>query len=143
MFKDEREKEFHKAKEKLIDYLSRRDHSELELRQKMSRFFDLSIIEQVIDWVKERKLLPSNDELSKQIIRRLEKKNKSFQYIVKYLKERGLPSGHFDQEKEIQKAMTLLLTQGKSKLEREKKIRFLVYRGFDRETIRRVIYEKP
>lgn len=137
------------AQTKLLDYLARRDHSEKELRRKLSRRYPPEEIAQALSWAHTRGWLKTPDELAEQVARSLERKNKSNRYINQYLREKGLPPLPLQPEREAEKCRRLLV--GKLKFPEDslpsrellgKMRRLLLQRGFDRETIRKVLHEK-
>lgn len=89
-------------------------------------------------------------ELSEKVVEELHRKQKGYLYISHYLREKGLPAVDKDLEFEYKKGMDLLLRkfhnqENSPAVARDliaKKIRFLSNRGYDQETIRKVVYEK-
>ncbi len=74
------------------DYLSRRQHSEKELLQKLlQKEFTEEESLLAISFAKERKWLEDPEELSERVYREWSKKNKSHKWICQYLDEKGLP----------------------------------------------------
>jgi regulatory protein len=146
--------DFQQCLEKAIDYLSRRDHSSKELRDKLNKKkFDKELIEKTLEWVTERGYLRPPHELSKSLSELLSKKGKGRLYILQYLKKRGLPPPeNLDFESELNNALELALRILKQKniqreaqldrLAREKIGRKLMSRGFPLDIVRKVIYEK-
>jgi len=148
--------EFQKCLEKTIDYLSRRDHSAKELRDKLKRKqFSIESIESALHWVSERGYLRPPQELSQSLAHQLLKKGKGRLYIQQYLKQRGLPPPEVDDKNrsdEIEKATELAhkflqqkkLAQHKNldRATREKIGRQLLSRGFPSDIVRMIIYEK-
>lgn len=140
------------TQKKVMDLLARRDHSEKELRKKLrERFPDdedtLNAIENAIQFAKDNNWLGDPQDLAHRMADMLHRKNKGIQYINNYLRDKGLPSVAADREAELEKALEIV--KGKydleHKLTREEKAkvgRFLMSRGFDSETVRKVIYEK-
>ena len=129
-------------------YLAKRDHSAHELRKKMSRRHSPEAIEWALAEAKARNLLLDDHALAEQWAKSLARKKRSQQYITGYLRRHKLPPVTLDKEDELAKCRALLETKfGKSanfdREEQPKVIRFLRYRGFDGQTIKRVIYEKP
>lgn len=140
------------TQKKVMDLLARRDHSEKELRKKLrERFPDdedtLNAIENAIQFAKDNNWLGDPQDLAQRMADMLHRKNKGIQYINNYLRDKGLPQVAPDREAELEKALEIV--KGKydleEKLTREDKAkvgRFLMSRGFDSETVRKVIYEK-
>jgi regulatory protein len=136
------------AKEKIIDYLQRRDHSEKELRLKLKKFdYTNDEIEAAFIWVKERNYLINPLELSKRHTERLQRQKKGRKYIQQYLQQKGLPPCPIDSDSELHNAIELakqIVTKNGTldrKL-REKIGRKLLSRGFTPDIVRKVIYEK-
>ncbi len=141
-------------KKKVMDMIARRDHSEKELRSKLKEKFAEAdnlpaLIDEAIEFAKSHKWLGDPQNLAERFADMLHRKNKGINYINNYLREKGLPSVGSDNDFELEKAMELVKNkyrslEGKSlsRGEKEKVGRFLVSRGFDSGTVRKVIYEK-
>lgn len=136
------------AKEKIIDYLYRRDHSEKELRLKLKKFdYATTEVEAAFAWVKERNYLIDPHELSKRHTERLQKQKKGRRYIQQYLKEKGLPPCPIDNDSELHNAIELAQQIAKKNATLDRKIREkigrkLLARGFTSDIVRKVIYEE-
>ncbi len=133
------------AREKLMDYLARRDHSEMELRQKLRANYEDSEISEAIEEAKETGWLPEEGELSKKVARQLDARGKGYLYICNYLRKKGLPRVPKNSEIEMSKALDF----AEAKLGPDKKTwkentdklcRWLKSRGFEDETIWKVVY---
>lgn len=136
-----------KAKEKLMDYLARRDHSELELRTKIQNTgkYSPQEIEAGIAWIKEQNWLPDPVDLAERTARQLHEKPKGYLYIYNYLKRKGLPPVDRDPGLEMDKARQFAQSRYGDQISgdnMEKLIRQLRSRGFEEETLRKVYYEK-
>ena len=128
------------ARNKLMDYLARRDHSVKELRQKLSTHFTGEEIDQALEYAKEHNWLLPPDELAEKVANRLHEKLKGRLFIDNYLREKGLPSVAFDDELEYEKAIEFIDKKARhQELDRDKKGRILKNRGFDISTIQRVL----
>jgi SOS response regulatory protein OraA/RecX len=136
-------------KNKITTYLAIRDHSVKELREKLSQFFTLPEIIWGLEWALKQGYLKEPNELADQVARRLHEKNKSFLFILHYLRKKGLPAIEKNDELELEKCRKVLET--KIGFEHEnltsnpniaKMHRVLSLRGFDNETIRKVTHEK-
>lgn len=87
------------------DYLSRRSHSEKELLTKLlKKDFSEEAAKEAIAYARERKWLESPEELAEKVYAEWDKKNKSHNWIIAYLEEKGLPYVSRDPEREIEKA---------------------------------------
>jgi len=133
-----------------MDFLARRNHSELELKQKLSRRYDMAEVEKAIEYCREHNWLTWPESLSEQAMNALHRRKKGFLFIRQYLKQKGLPVPERNHEMEVQKARELL--QRKVGLQQEfidanakmkfrmKVVRILKARGFEDEVIRKVLY---
>ncbi|KYG69353.1 RecX family transcriptional regulator [Bdellovibrio bacteriovorus] len=140
------------AKKKVMDLIARRDHSEKELRTKLrEKFSDEDslgeIIDEAIDFAKDQNWIGDPADLAQRMADMLHRRNKGIHYINNYLREKGLPSVSTDRDLELEKALSIVKTKYDEDYEfsREEKARvgrFLASRGFDSETVRKVIYEK-
>lgn len=130
---------------KAMDYLGARDHSRRELKKKLQRFeVSPEDIEAALDHVEESGWLLSPEKLAVKVAEQLHRKKKSYFYILGYLREKGLPTVPRVAEIEQEKAQKLLESRFSdlSKLshsDKKKRIQYLKNRGFDRETIAKVI----
>lgn len=136
-----------------MDLIAKRDHSEVELKQKLSRIkkwdnrkerlYSDEEIKEVLIWARQNKWLQESSYLSERWSESLNRKNKGIKYINSYLAQKGLPSVKKDPALEVEKAVTILKRKlGSKVLTPEIKIklsRFLMSRGFDSETIRKSI----
>lgn len=140
------------AKKKVMDLLARRDHSEKELRTKLrDRFSDEEglgdIVNEAIEFAKDNNWLGNPEDLASRMADMLHRRNKGIHYINNYLREKGLPSVETDRDLELEKALSIVKNKYDedyefSREEKAKVGRFLAARGFDSETVRKVIYEK-
>lgn len=148
------------ARNKMMDYLARRDHSELELRQKLKKAkFPPEEIEKAIEFGKTHNWIPTDEAsklaLSEKAASALSKKKKGILFINHFLSEKGLPEVEADGAAELEKATELIenkysafLEKNGEKLRRNfeerrkieaKIMRFLGSRGFEMEVITRVV----
>ena len=140
------------ARNKMMDYLAVRDHSELELRRKLSKHFEDEEIEKAIRFGKENKWIPNTPEalaeLSGRAAATLSRKKKGIVYINSFLYEIGLPEISADYEHELAKAKELIKNKYKvskeaprdERIKAEAKLsRFLQSRGFQNSVIREVL----
>ena len=132
---------------KTMDYLSMRDHSKSELREKLRRkdYKDLEI-EAALHIVEEKGWLLPPEELAEKVSLQLHLKKKSHSYIDQYLRSKELPSVAMNAELELEKALEItksrFSTLSNASDEDKKQIaRILKTRGFDSETISRLIHE--
>lgn len=152
------------TKRKVMDLIARRDHSEKELRKKLREKFSYrevdnddddknnsgeltEAIEEAILYAKDNNWLGDPSDLAHRLAEMLHRRNKGIHYINNYLKEKGLPAVESDRDLELKKALALVKNKYDEDYEfsREDKARVgrqLVSRGFDSETVRKVLYEK-
>jgi regulatory protein len=133
------------ALQTVMDLLSRREHSEKELKQKLKkRQFALEEIESALQKAKAHGWLGTPDEVSLRLADQLHRKKKGLHAINRVLQEKGLPTISRDESVELEKARRLVKTKVSdlTQLSREQKLkimRFLASRGFDSSTIRKAI----
>lgn len=132
------------ARDKIMDLLARRNHSELELRQKLSRTYPAHDVSDAIEFARTHNWMLPDEELSGRVATALGRKKKGHRYINQFLRSKGLPPVEKDLQDEIRKGRAII----KAKLdkdgpfdyeERRKIYRILANRGFDDETIRQVL----
>jgi regulatory protein len=126
---------------KAMDFLARRDHSEKELTEKLLKHFELSEIEPVLEEMKERGWLPQPEELAQKVTENLHMKKKGHLYIQNFLRQKGLPETPKDMDRELEKARNLVHSKSQDLSNTKKTASLLKNRGFDTETIARVIHE--
>lgn len=137
------------AFDQAVVYLAKRDHSEKELRDKLKLLeYSSEDIGEAIEEAKLRKYIVDPTDLAERVARQLHGKKKSHIYIIQYLREKGLPPVERVIELEIEKGQRIIEQKlghlaPFSPEEIEKVRRWLLTRGFDSETVRKVIYEKP
>jgi regulatory protein len=137
------------ARNKMMDLLARRDHSEKEIRTKLEENeFPSEEIESALQYGRDHNWLPQSEEqnveLSEKMAQSLHRKGKGAIYINHFLEEKGLPPIAQDPDIELEKARQLLENKPSLKAfsdplqrlkHKEKLMRFLSARGFSLETI--------
>lgn len=136
-----------KAKQKIMDLLARRDHSEKELFDKLSIHFSSEESREAIEYAKVNNWLCDPQVLAQRTAEILDRRHKGKNYIQRYLQKKGLPKVESNSELELEKALSLVKNkwsngQSLSRNEKEKIGRFLISRGFENSIVRKVIYEK-
>lgn len=124
-----------------MDYLARRDHSEKELREKLSRTFAADVVDSAIADCRDHGWLADPLELAERVAASLHRRAKSFHYIQGFLAKKGLPRVAFDSECERAKAQEIIAKAGKKAGDFKKMYSLLKNRGFDNDTIKKVLYE--
>ncbi|MBO9666749.1 MAG: RecX family transcriptional regulator [Bdellovibrio sp.] len=135
-----------------MEMIARRDHSEHELRTKLQASFadeeeGSEAIEEAMAYAKDKNWVGDPSALANRLADMLHRRNKGIYYINNYLKEKGLPSVESDRDFELEKAMAIVKNKYDedykfSKEDKARVGRLLASRGFDTETVRKVIYEK-
>ena len=134
------------AVQKIMEYQSRRDHSEWELRRKLGRFYSQEEIEQALKMASDQDLLANPSDLAERTSRVLHERKKGYLFIRNYLKEKGLTLPQRNEDLEIEKAVDIVIRKFHKRApfsykEQTQVYRLLHNRGFDEETIRKVIHE--
>lgn len=130
-----------KAFEKLVRYISIRDHSIKELQDKLSKHFAPDNVNEAIDCADKAGLLPPAKELSEQVVNRLNSKGKGIRYINQYLNAKGLPKAEIEEDLELSKARQLVKKKFSKPESNIKVFRFLYSQGYDRNIARQVAHE--
>jgi regulatory protein len=104
-------------------------------------------IDEAIIFAKENNWLGAPEELSVKMAYGLHKRQKGSYYINGWLRQKGLPPISVDRDFELEKARGLIKNKfpniEKATREEKAKIsRFLASRGFDLDTVRKVIHEE-
>lgn len=135
-------------KHRVVDLLSKRDHSESEIRQKMRRWATDEEISFGIEFAKSLKLIPSSPDeevkLANQFAKGYNRKNLGALKIQQKLISKGLPKVKIDPELELKKATHLLATRrlrSKKALTKPQLIRYLLSRGFSFEIAQKAFQE--
>lgn len=136
-----------KAREKIMDLLARRDHSELELRRKLAPHYDATEVEDAIRFAKESKWMRPPEELAATVAEQLDRRGKGAGYIQRFLRSKGLPGVAADSENELHKALDLIeirlrLMPPFAYDDYARIARLLKNRGFNDETIRHALHAR-
>ena len=139
------------ARQRMMDHLARRAHSETELRQKLEGKFDPDDIEAALQYGQERGWVPKADEskaqLSESLAESLHLRLKGIDFINEHLAQKGLPPIAPDPSRELEKARKLLEnrfpdTEGMDHQSRSRASRLLASRGFDLELIQSLLFKR-
>lgn len=134
---------------KALTYLANREHSRLELAQKLEKNCeDVNLIQQVLDQLTQQNLL-SDQRFAEQYVRMRVNRGFGSQRIEQELKQRGisaeliaqsLQQDEIDWYEQTRKAwQKRFKTLPKDLQERAKQVRFLLYRGFTSEQINELL----
>lgn len=145
------------ARNRVMDLLARRNHSELELRQKLGADFSADEIGKAIEFARESKWLLPPEELAEQVATTLARKHKGQLFINQYLKSKGLPAVAPINADEVERGIALVesklarnfaqkTTQSRAdepltlNYDEQRKIQRLLHnRGYADSTIRQVL----
>lgn len=133
------------ALDKIVDYLSVRDHSEKEIRTKLSaKEYEAEEIDESLELAQEQGLMLEPSQLAENVSEQLNRKHKGILYINQYLASKGLPSVAPNWDLELQKATDLTLKRMKKNppytIEEKQDIyRYLTNRGYADQTINKLI----
>ena len=131
--------------EKIKTYLSYRAHSEYELKLKLKKFDEVSV-EKALKLAREKKWLINPEELAGRLAGQLHKKKKGWLFIQSALKKKKLPLISKQEDLEEEKcrwwlAKKLNPAEDLSQDTIKKMYHFLIYRGFEGATAKKVIHE--
>lgn len=138
------------AKKKLMDFVARRDHTEKELRKKLSLRCDADVVEKTLAWAQEQNWLAAPEKLKTQFADQLSRRGKGIRKINQKLKELGLETVKSDKNSELLKAKKLVLAKWSAadfknldyketqKL-KAKIIRFLITRGYESDVVNTIL----
>ena len=131
---------------KLQSFLSRRDHSEQELKTKLLKHFSLAEVKSAIALAYEKKWLKEPMELAHQWTEELHRKKKGWLYIINSLRQKRLPEIDCDEEKEEEKGKWWIekkfsAIDSHSLVEKQKVIRFLINKGFTQSISHKVFQD--
>ena len=135
-----------KAFERLMQILALRDHSVLELREKLLRKgFSPSAVESAIAQADEYNYLRDPNELSALYTEQLDRRFKSHQEITAKLLSKGLPLSTKSDEKEVHKCVELLKKRSNlieiDSVQKNKLMASLARKGFSYDHIKRAFDE--
>lgn len=134
------------AKKKLMDFIARRDHTEKELRKKLSLRCEPDVVDKTLAWAQEQNWLAAPEKLKTQFAEQLGRRGKGIRKINQKLKELGLETVKPNKASELEKARKLVLAKWSSddfvdldfkeaqKL-KAKIMRFLITRGYESDVI--------
>ena len=122
-----------KCLNKLQKYLSIRDHSVYELKNKLKKHFSEQDIKSALDFALSKKWLKPEGELAVQLVGELNRKNKGWLYIVQALKKKNLPVPKKDLHQEGKKAKYWIKKHLSS--HPQKLARILTNKGFESSVI--------
>ncbi len=104
------------ARNVMLNLLSRRDHSEKELIQKLLiREFPTEEIEKTILYAREHDLIGESTKLTENMAQSLHRRKKGIRKINSVLHQKGLPQIKPDLEIELEKALALVKSKQRTK----------------------------
>jgi regulatory protein len=127
-----------------MDLLARRSHTELELRKKLDGLYADDDITDAIQNARQNGWMPPAEEIAERVALELGRKKKGHRFINQFLRDKGLPPVSKDTEGEVEKARAIVVSKMRKagpfdRTEQAKIYRLLANRGFEDDTIRRVI----
>jgi len=127
--------------------LARQDRSRKELEEKLTRWYTPNAVDFAVQKAEELGYIKPPAELALRYQNSHRQKGRGHYRISHELKKRGLPQLPMDREAEYSCCQSTFLKKfGETRLtsqeERAKAARYLTSRGFDLDTVKRVIYEK-
>ena len=140
-----------KAYSKALKLLSMRPQSELEIKQKLSKYFDKEVIGKILEKLESNKLVDDYEFAKLWVKERSKTRLRSKRHLMSELKQKGINQNiikdvlgtELINQNEIEAAKTLLakkLRQEKTNIVSQKIKAYLAGRGFDYKTI--VLAEK-
>ena len=143
--KVKKNRELPSASVKVMSLLAKRNYSEKELEQKLSRDYSSEELQLALNLARESKWILPPLELAERVAAELSRKKKSHRFIRHYLQQKGLPPLPKILTSEVEKGQAILRSKLKncpSLLSREAQIkarRLLANRGYDDDVIRQVL----
>jgi SOS response regulatory protein OraA/RecX len=136
--------ELTQALDLLARLLAIRDHSRLELQEKLNKKFPADIVSEALAHAENKRWLQSEAEIAARAALTFQRKLKSRSYIENQLQKRGLPLPPHDEQAEQAGARKLVEkkfgpVEDLNFESREQALRYLSYRGFTESTIRTVL----
>lgn len=141
------------ARKKIMDYIAIRDHSELELRQKLESQCEPEIIEQALVWAQKQMWMAKPQQLQEKVVDQLNRRGKGVIAINEVLKDKGLPEVKLSVDTEYKKAAQIITAKwshldfqdidlNESQKLKSKIIRFLIARGFESEVAQQILKDE-
>lgn len=139
-----------RAFQSLLRMLARRDHSELELKNKLIRYYDAADVTIAVNKARDERWLRPAEELARSITESLHRRGRGHRRIDLELKKRGLPKSEYSEDRELEKAKIILNKivsrtkstpldyESKAKL-KARAFRLLSYRGFRPDVITKLL----
>ncbi len=129
------------TKRKIMDLMAISDRSEQQLFEKLAHVTDPQILTEALTWSKTQSWNPAPEKLQNSVVENLNQKNKGQYAINKKLEDLGLNTVQIDPEIELEKAMEAVENKFSKPLpiEKMRMMRFLSGRGFDLETVEKVL----
>jgi SOS response regulatory protein OraA/RecX len=120
----------------LTRYVANRDHSEKELKAKLSQKYEPELVVDLLHYARVNGWMPDPQDMAERTAQRLKDRGKGKIYIQAFLAEKGLPPVEFDGEDERRRAEALVTVRfghldEKSYQEKQKIAQFLQRRGFE------------
>ena len=138
------------AKKKVMDLVAVRDHSQAELRQKLARHFELSIIDEAVTWAEQQSWFKAADNLKTDVAQKLNSRGQGITKVNAKLAAMGLDEVKPNTVEEYEKARRAAykkfgpdafaeLTSAEVHQLKTKVVRFLSGRGFEEEIVNQIL----
>jgi regulatory protein len=132
------------AWDRLLGYLSRRDHTESEVLKKLIVHHEIDEIESAVLRARGARLFANPQVLAQQTAESLLKRGKGSRYVAGYLRTKGLPPAKTNPEAELHQAQQLVRRRFRfeppwTMEQRQKVQRFLSSRGYSSSVVREII----
>lgn len=124
-----------------------RDHSALELIQKLERKYPKEEVREAIKIAESDGYILEPNKLSQKVASRLGRQFRGIIYINRYLVKKGLPKINIDWDNEFEKARKAALKKFKEGppydlKQKQALFRYLLTRGFDSATSKKIVHRK-
>ncbi len=142
--------EFDREKTKVIKYILYKKRSEQEVRNKFEKLIEQSLLEDIINYLKEAKYINDKEYIQKTINNFIALKNLSireieYKLIAKGLKKNDIEDYIYENKEELEKyeikSAANIIYKKSDSMEQQEIIQFLLKKGYKIENIRNVLVE--
>lgn len=138
------------AKKQIMDHMARRNHSELELREKLESVFAAEIVNKALAWAKQQNWFTSPESLTAHVVDQLQRRGKGIAAINRTLEAKGLQPVISSAADELAKARKVVFAKWSADdfddldIKQAQKLstkimRLLISRGFDEDVIQDIL----
>ena len=142
--------EFDREKTKVIKYILYKKRSEQEVRNKFEKLIEQSLLEDIINYLKEAKYINDKEYIQKTINNFIALKNLSireieYKLIAKGLKKNDIEDYIYENKEELEKyeikSAANIIYKKSDSMEQQEIIQFLLKKGYKIENIRNALVE--